>query len=77
MPLLTVSPAAPTTVGPSAVHHYVATAKAAEAPVHLCFSADSAGDPPDLDVGPFEQFQRPCLLQKHIRLPVSSTGCLT
>ena len=77
MPLLTASPAAPATVWPSAVHRYVAKAKAAEASVHLLFPADSAGDPPDLDVGSFEQLQRPCFLQKHIRLPVSSIGCLT
>ena len=55
MPLLTASPAAPDATWPSAVRRYVAKAKAAEAPVHLLFPADSAGDLPDLDVSPFEQ----------------------
>ena len=77
MPLLTASPAAPAAVWPSTVRRYVAKTKATEAPVHLVFPADSAGDPPDIDVGPLEQLQRPSLLQKHIRLPVSSIGYLT
>ena len=77
MPFLAASPAAPAAVWPSAVRRYVAKAKPAEAPVHLLFPANSAGDPPDLDVGPLEQLQRPCFLQKHIRLPDSSIGCLT
>ena len=62
MPLLAASPAAPAVVWPSAVRRYVAKAKAAEAPVHLLFLTNSAGDPPDLDVGHLEQLQRPCLL---------------
>ena len=70
MPLLAASPAAPAAVWPSAVRRYVAKAKAAGAPVHLLFPADSAGNPPDLDVGPLKQLQRPYLLQKHIRLAV-------
>ena len=37
MPLLAASPAAHASVWPSAVRHYVAKAKAAEAPVHLLF----------------------------------------
>ena len=77
MSLLTASPAAPAAVWPSAFHRYVAKAKAAEAPVHLLLPAESAGDPPDLDVGSLEQLQQPCLLHKHIRLPDSSIGCLT
>ena len=77
MPLLAASPAAPAAVWPSTVRRYVAKAKAAEAPVHLLCPANSAGDPPDLDVGPLEQLQHPCLLQKHIRLTISSIGCLT
>ena len=60
----------------SAVRRYVAKAKAAEALVHLLFSGHPAGYPPYLNVGPLEQLQRPCLLQTHIRLPVSSIGCL-
>ena len=61
MPLLAASPAAPpAAVWLSAVHRYVAKAKAVEAPVHLFFPANSAGDPPDLDVGPLEKLQRPC-----------------
>ena len=77
MPLLTVSPAAPAAVWPSAVRRYVAKAKAAEAPAHLLSPADSVADPPELDVGCFQHLQRPCLLRKHICLPVSSIGCLT
>ena len=77
MPLLTASPAAPAAVWSSSFRRYVAKAKAAEAPVHLLLPANSAGDPPDLDVGSSEQLQRPFLLQKHIRLPVSPIGCLT
>ena len=49
------SPAAPVVVWPSAVLRYMAKAKATEAPVHLLFPANSAGYPPDLDVGPLEQ----------------------
>ena len=52
MPLLAASPAALVAVWHSAVLRYVAKAQAAEAPVHLLFPANSAGDPPDLDVGP-------------------------
>ena len=77
MPLLAASPAAPAADLPSAVRRYVAKTKSAEAPFHLIFPANSAGDPLDLDVGPLEQLQRPCLLQKQIRLPVSSIGYLT
>ena len=77
MPLIAASPAAPAAVRPSAFRRYMAKAKAAEVPVHLLFPANSAGDPLDLDVGPLKQLQRPCFLQKHIRLPVSSIGCLT
>ena len=72
MPFLTASPAAPAAVWPSAVCRYIAEAKAAEAPIYLLFPAHPTGYLPDLDVGPLEQLQRPCLLQKHIRLPVSS-----
>ena len=72
--LLAASPAAPTSVWPTTVRCYVA--KAAIAPVKLLLPANSAGYPPDLDVGILEQLQRPCLLQKHIRSPVSSVGCL-
>ena len=77
MPLLAASPAAPAAVWPSAFRRNVAKAKAAEALVHLFFPANFAEDPPNLDVDPLEKLQRPCLLQKHIRLPVSSVGCLT
>ena len=77
MALLTASPAAPAAVWPLAVRRFVAKAKAAEAPVHPPFSAHPTGYPSDLNVGPLEQLQRPCLLQTHIRFPVSfSSGSL-
>ena len=76
MPLLTASPVAPAVVWPSAVCRYMPEAKAAEAPIYLLFPAHPTGYPPDLDVRPLEQLQCPCLLQKHIRLPVLSIRCL-
>ena len=68
---------APAAVWPPAVSRHVDKAKAAATPFRLRLSADSAGDPPDLDEGALEQLQLPCLLRKHIRLPVSCIGCLT
>ena len=76
VPRFAAPPAALAAVWPPAVSRHVAKAKAAVTPFRLRLPADSAGDPPDLDVGPLEQLQRPCFLEKHIGLPVSSIGCL-
>ena len=46
MTLPTVSPATPAAVWPSAVCHYMAEAKAAEAPIYLLFPAHPTGYPP-------------------------------
>ena len=51
MPIIAAPPATSASVGPSAVHRYVAKANTVVASIYYYLSADPEGHPPDFDMG--------------------------